>query len=53
MVCSSLGIAPALHVARLADWVDLDGPLWLAQDRSGVVTAQDGWLTPPSEGFWG
>ncbi|RYY42613.1 MAG: dipeptide epimerase, partial [Sphingomonadales bacterium] len=29
MVCSSLGIAPALHIARLADWADLDGPLWL------------------------
>ena len=33
MVCSSLGIVPALHVARLADWADLDGPLWLAEDR--------------------
>lgn len=53
MVCSSLGIAPALHVARLADWADLDGPLWLAEDRRGGVTAENGWLLPPSEGFWG
>lgn len=53
MVCSSLGIAPALHVARLADWADLDGPLWLAQDRSGGVAAEGGWLLPPSEGLWG
>ena len=53
MVCTSLGIAPALHIARLADWADLDGPLWLAEDRSGGVTAENGWLAPPSEGFWG
>jgi L-Ala-D/L-Glu epimerase len=53
MVCSSLGIAPALHVARLADWVDLDGPLWLAEDREGGVTEAKGWLSPPAAGFWG
>ena len=53
MVCSSLGIAPALHLAHLADWADLDGPLWLADDRPGGVTARDGWLTAPAKGFWG
>lgn len=53
MICSSLGIAPALHVARLADWADLDGPLWLAEDREGGVSAQNGWLSPPAAGFWG
>lgn len=53
MVCSSLGIAPALHVARHADWADLDGPLWLAEDRPGGVSAENGWLLPPIEGFWG
>ena len=53
MVCSSLGIAPALHIAQMADWADLDGPLWLAQDRDGGVRAQDGWLAPPARGFWG
>lgn len=53
MICSSLGIAPALHIARLADWADLDGPLWLAKDRPGGVTADNGWLSPPSKGFWG
>ncbi|WP_449424245.1 hypothetical protein [Rhodanobacter lindaniclasticus] len=29
MVCSSLGIAPALELAREAAFVDLDGPFWL------------------------
>lgn len=53
MVCSSLGIAPALHIARLADWADLDGPLWLAEDREGGITEQAGWLNPPVAGFWG
>lgn len=53
MVCSSLGIAPARHLAQLADWADLDGPLWLAEDHPGGVTAEQGWLLPPSEGFWG
>jgi len=53
MVCSSLGIAPALHIARAADWADLDGPLWLAEDRAGGVTEQLGVLSPPAKGFWG
>jgi L-alanine-DL-glutamate epimerase-like enolase superfamily enzyme len=53
MVSTSLGIAPALHIARLADWADLDGPLWLAEDRAGGVTSAEGWMLPPSEGFWG
>ncbi|MFA9200400.1 MAG: N-acetyl-D-Glu racemase DgcA [Cypionkella sp.] len=53
MVCSSLGIAPALHIARQADWADLDGPLWLAEDRAGGMTAENGMLHPPQQGFWG
>lgn len=53
MVCSSLGIAPALHVARLADWADLDGPLWLTEDRQGGVSERGGIMHPPEEGFWG
>lgn len=53
MVGSSLGIAPALHIARMSDFVDLDGPLWLAQDRPGGVAFADGWIAPPPAGFWG
>lgn len=53
MVCSSLGIAPALEIARAADWADLDGPLWLAEDRAGGVREAHGILQPPREGFWG
>lgn len=53
MVCSSLSIAPALHVASLSDFADLDGPLWLREDRPGGVSESDGILFPPQPGFWG
>jgi L-Ala-D/L-Glu epimerase len=53
MVSSSLSIAPALHVAMLSDFVDLDGPLWLREDRPGGVHERGGILHPPASGFWG
>jgi len=53
MVGSSLGIAPALEIAREAEFIDLDGPLWLQGDHPGGVTLKDGWLQPPAPGFWG
>jgi L-Ala-D/L-Glu epimerase len=53
MVGSSLSIAPAFHVASLSDFVDLDGPLWLQEDRSGGVRDERGILMPPVGGFWG
>jgi L-alanine-DL-glutamate epimerase-like enolase superfamily enzyme len=53
MVSSSLSIAPALHLALLSDFVDLDGPLWLRKDRPGGVRAEGGLLWPPAAGFWG
>ena len=45
--------AAALHVARLSDFADLDGPVWLAEDRAGGVRDEQGWMTPPEPGFWG
>jgi L-Ala-D/L-Glu epimerase len=53
MVSSSLSIAPALHVARMSDFVDLDGPIWLREDRIGGVRDEGGYLHPPASGFWG
>lgn len=53
MVGSSLSIAPALHVARHAAFVDLDGPWWLQEDMRGGVHFHHGRLTPPAAGFWG
>ena len=53
MVSSSLSIAPALHVAAMSDFVDLDGPIWLKEDREGGVRDEGGYLLPPHAGFWG
>ncbi len=53
MVSSSLSIAPALHLAALSDFVDLDGPLWLREDRPGGVREEGGFIHPPAAGFWG
>jgi L-alanine-DL-glutamate epimerase-like enolase superfamily enzyme len=53
MVCTSLGIAPALQVAAHADFADLDGPWWLAKDREGGLRIELGRIHPPSRALWG
>jgi L-alanine-DL-glutamate epimerase-like enolase superfamily enzyme len=53
MVSSSLSIAPALHIAMLSDFVDLDGPVWLRKDRPGGIATKGGFIHPPAAGFWG
>lgn len=53
MVSSSLSIAPALHVAMISGFVDLDGPVWLREDRPGGIEAEGGFIHPPTVGFWG
>lgn len=53
MVSSSLSIAPALHIALMSDFVDLDGPVWLREDRPGGVGTENGLIHPPAAGFWG
>jgi L-alanine-DL-glutamate epimerase-like enolase superfamily enzyme len=53
MICSSLGIAPALEIAREAEFVDLDPPFWLREDYPDGVKLQGGWLQPAAPGFWG
>lgn len=54
MISTSLAIAPAFRVAALAEFADLDGPLWLARDyEGGVRLSEGGLLTPPESGFWG
>jgi L-alanine-DL-glutamate epimerase-like enolase superfamily enzyme len=53
MICSSLSIAPAWAVAAQSSFVDLDGPLWLAEDRTGGVRAANGVMAAPQPGFWG
>lgn len=53
MVSTSLSIAPALLLAPLADWVDLDGAHLLGEDRAGGTRVSAGKLLPPTPGFWG
>ncbi len=50
---TSLSIAPAFHLAARADYADVDGPLWLREDRPGGVKLDGGLLLPPTPGFWG
>ncbi|KOV82590.1 muconate cycloisomerase [Nocardia sp. NRRL S-836] len=44
LVASSLGIAPAVHLAGHARWVDLDGHLLLAHDPWSGIGGEDGTL---------
>jgi L-Ala-D/L-Glu epimerase len=46
MVESSIGIAAAVHLAPLADWVDLDGHLLLARDPASGLALVDGVVLP-------
>jgi L-alanine-DL-glutamate epimerase-like enolase superfamily enzyme len=53
MICTSLSIAPAFHIARHATFVDLDGPLWLKQDHAGGAHLEKGKLVAPADELWG
>lgn len=53
MVATSLGIAPAMLLAREARIVDLDGPLWLTHDRDPALKFAHGWIYPPEAALWG
>jgi L-Ala-D/L-Glu epimerase len=53
MVASSLAAAPALILAQDAEWVDLDGPLLLAQDCEDGLVIIDGVIHPPTRALWG
>ncbi len=52
-VGTSLGVAPALLVAQLAEIVDLDGPLRLALDRGAGLRYEGGTIRPPDPKLWG
>jgi len=53
MVATSLAMAPAMLVAQGADWVDLDGPLLLARDRTPALTYEGALVHPPEPSLWG
>ncbi len=53
MVGSSLAMAPAVLVAQNAAFVDLDGPLLLAEDRKAPLGYDGSSVHPPSSDLWG
>lgn len=53
MVATSLAMAPALLLAQGAAYVDLDGPLLLARDRSPGLTFRGAEIEPPPPALWG
>jgi L-Ala-D/L-Glu epimerase len=53
MVGTSLAMAPAMLLANDARFVDLDGPLLLAKDRTHGLRYEGGTVFPPVPALWG
>ncbi|WP_375568425.1 N-acetyl-D-Glu racemase DgcA [Ahrensia marina] len=53
MMGSSLAMAPGTLLAHDADYVDLDAPLLLAEDRDPALQFNGSILQPPSHALWG
>ena len=53
MVGTSLGMAPAMLLAQGARYVDLDGPLLLAEDRPHGLRYEASTVFPPVRELWG
>ena len=52
MMGSSLAMGPSFILGQLCDVVDLDGPIFLAQDRTPAVTYREGMIWV-DEAVWG
>lgn len=50
---TSLSMAPMHVIAHLADFVDIDGPLLLKNDRPGGFIYDKGMVSLPQRRFWG
>jgi L-Ala-D/L-Glu epimerase len=53
MVATSLAMAPAMLLTGQARFVDLDGPLLLAQDRDSGLRYDGSLVYPPEAELWG
>lgn len=53
MVATSLAMAPALLLAQGVRYVDLDGPLLLARDRTPGLAYVGSMIQPPEASLWG
>jgi L-alanine-DL-glutamate epimerase-like enolase superfamily enzyme len=52
MTGTSLAMAPAFVLGQICDVVDLDGPVFLAEDRLPAVRYRDGMIEVPVA-YWG
>jgi len=50
---TSLSMAPSHVVAQLSDFVDIDGPLLIGDDRPGGLVYTGGMVALPDKRFWG
>jgi L-alanine-DL-glutamate epimerase-like enolase superfamily enzyme len=50
---TSLAMAPSHVLAQLCDFVDIDGPLLLRNDRLGGFVYERGFASIPDAPFWG
>ena len=53
ILCTSLGTAQAMVLTGGADWVDLDGPILLAEDREPALMMDGTKIYPPAADLWG
>jgi hypothetical protein len=53
MVATSLAMAPAFLVAQTAEFVDLDGPLLLSEDRPHGFKFTGSSMHPNDAALWG
>lgn len=53
MLATSLAMAPAFIVAQFANYVDLDGPLWMKHDREPAIRYEKGVMQAPAPELWG
>lgn len=53
MLGTSLAMAPAMLLGRFARFMDLDGPLLLAEDREHRIRFEGSLMHPPSRALWG
>jgi L-alanine-DL-glutamate epimerase-like enolase superfamily enzyme len=53
MLATSLGMAPAFLLSPFADFIDLDGPLLLKNDRAPAIRYDGSVMHPPPRALWG
>jgi len=48
-----LAMAPAILLGHMAEFLDLDGPLLLKDDRPDGLKFENGLIHPPTPALWG